>query len=38
LRYPVQIGRDEDYGSNFAQEVKPGRYPVIAEAIGIEHR
>lgn len=30
--------RDEDYGSNFVQEVKPGRYPVIAEAIGIEHR
>lgn len=30
--------RDEDYGSNFVQEVKPGRYPVIAEAIGIEHK
>lgn len=23
---------------NFAQEVKPGRYPVISEAIGNEHR
>ena len=30
--------KDEAYGSNFVQEVKPGQYPVIAEAIGIEHR
>lgn len=30
--------KDEAFGSNFVQEVKPGQYPVIAEAIGIEHR
>jgi hypothetical protein len=30
--------KDESYGSNFVQEVKPGQYPVIAEAIGIEHK
>lgn len=30
--------KDESFGSNFVQEVKPGAYPVIAEAIGIEHR
>lgn len=30
--------KDEAHGSNFVQEVKPGQYPVIAEAIGIEHR
>lgn len=30
--------KDEPYGSNFVQEVKPGLYPVIAEAIGIQHR
>jgi hypothetical protein len=30
--------KDETYVSNFLQEVKPGRYPVIAEAIGIQHR
>lgn len=30
--------KDESYGSNFVQEVKPGLYPVISEAIGIEHK
>lgn len=30
--------KDEAFGSNFVQEVKPGQYPVIAEAIGIEHK
>jgi len=30
--------KDETYGSNFVQEVKPGSYPVIAEAISIQHR
>ena len=30
--------KDETYGSNFVQEVKTGHYPVIAEAIGIQHR
>lgn len=30
--------KDETYGSNFVQEVKPGLYPVMAEAIGIQHR
>lgn len=30
--------RDEVYGSNFVQEVIPGRYAVIAEAISIQHR
>lgn len=30
--------KDETYGSNFLQEVKPGRYPVIAEAIVVQHR
>jgi len=30
--------KDEVFGSNFVQEVKPGQYPVISEAIGIEHR
>jgi len=29
--------KDETYGSNFVQEVKPGLYPVMAEAIGIQH-
>jgi len=30
--------KDETYGSNFVQEVKPGQYPVISESIGIEHK
>ncbi len=30
--------KDETHGSNFVQEVKPGLYPVISEAIGIEHK
>lgn len=30
--------KDEEHGSNFIQEVKPGQYPVISEAIGIQHR
>jgi hypothetical protein len=30
--------KDETYGSNFVQEVRPGQYPVISEAIGIEHK
>jgi hypothetical protein len=30
--------KDEAFGSNFLQEVKPGLYPVIAEAISIQHR
>ena len=30
--------KDETYGSNFVQEVRAGSYPVIAEAIGIQHR
>lgn len=30
--------KDEAYGSNFVQEVKPGQYPVISESIGIQHR
>lgn len=30
--------KDEAFGSNFLQEVKPGVYPVIAEAISIQHR
>ncbi len=30
--------KDESAGSNFVQEVKPGQYPVISEAIGIEHK
>ena len=30
--------RDEVYGSNFVQEVMPGQYPMISEAIGIEHK
>ncbi|MDD5389478.1 MAG: hypothetical protein PHD37_09035 [Gallionellaceae bacterium] len=30
--------KDESYGSNFVQEVKPGQFPVISEAIGIEHK
>jgi hypothetical protein len=29
--------KDETYGSNFVQEVKPGSYPVMAEAISIQH-
>lgn len=29
--------KDESIGTHFVQEVKPGQYPVIAEAIGIEH-
>jgi hypothetical protein len=30
--------KDEAYGSNFVQEVGPGRYPVIAESITLGHR
>lgn len=30
--------KDESFGSNFVQEVRPGRFPVIAEAIAIQHR
>jgi hypothetical protein len=29
--------KDETYGSNFVQAVSPGRYPVMAEAISIQH-
>jgi hypothetical protein len=35
----AQVNRkDEPYGSNFLQEVKPGKYPVISEYISIQHR
>lgn len=30
--------KDDTYGSNFVQEVQADRYPVIAEAIRLEHR
>lgn len=30
--------KDEAVGSNFVQSVEPGRYPVIAESIAMEHR
>lgn len=30
--------QDKEYGSNFLQEVKPGTFPVISQAIELEHR
>jgi hypothetical protein len=30
--------KDVDYGSNFLQEVKPGTYPVIEQAIELQHQ